>query len=73
MQFTVTLSRAPLGTVYAQFTVTDATGAAFQLSSGLFSADGRLHVLSAPLGGNHAAYPLRFSQVTLFTRCPRNG
>jgi hypothetical protein len=70
VQFTVTLSRAPLGPVYAQFTVTDATGAAFQLSSGLFSADGRLHVLSAPLGGNHAAYPLRFSQVTLFYTLP---
>src|SRR6202042_3067702 len=70
VQFTVTLSRAPLGAVYAPFTVTDATGAAFQLSSGLFSADGRLHVLSASLGGNHAAYPLRLSQVILFYTLP---
>jgi hypothetical protein len=63
--FTVTLSRAPLDSVTAQFTVTDATGAAFQLSSGLFSADGRPHVLTASLGGAGAAYPLRLSQVIL--------
>ncbi len=65
VEFTVTLSRAPLGAVYAQFTVTDATGAAFQLTSGLFPADGRPHVLTASLGGTEAAYPLRLSQVVL--------
>jgi hypothetical protein len=65
VQFTVTLSRAPLDSVSAQFTVTDATGAAFQLTSGLFSADGRPHVLTASLGGTDAAYPLRLSQVIL--------
>jgi hypothetical protein len=65
VQFTVTLSRAPLDSVSAQFTVTDATGAAFQLSSALFSADGRPHVLTAALGGTGAAYPLRLSQVIL--------
>jgi hypothetical protein len=70
VQFTVTLSRAPLGLVKAQFTVTDATGAAFQLSSGLFPADGRPHVLTASLGGAQAAYPLRLSQVTLFYTLP---
>ena len=70
VHFTVTLSRAPLGPVYAQFTVTDATGAAFQLSSALFSADGRPHVLTASLGGTGAAYPLRLSQVTLFYTLP---
>src|ERR1700733_7307450 len=70
VQFTVTLSRAPLGLVRAQFTVTDATGAAFQLSSGLFAADGRPHVLTASLGGAQAAYPLRLSQVTLFYTLP---
>jgi hypothetical protein len=70
VQFTVTLSRAPLGLVKAQFTVADATGAAFQLSSGLFPADGRPHVLTAPLGGARAAYPLRLSQVTLFYTLP---
>ena len=65
VKFTVTLSRAPLGAVYAQFTVTDATGAAFQLTSGLFPADGRPHVLTASLGGTDAAYPFRLSQVVL--------
>jgi ABC-type lipoprotein release transport system permease subunit len=63
--FTVTLSRAPLDSVTAQFTVTDRTGAAFQLSSALFTADGRPHVLTASLGGADAAYPLRLSQVIL--------
>jgi hypothetical protein len=70
VRFTVTLSRAPLDSVTAQFTVTDATGAAFQLSSALFSADGRPHVLTASLGGAHAAYPLRLSQVILFYTLP---
>ena len=70
VQFTVTLSRAPLDSVTAEFTVTDATGAAFQLSSGLFTADGRPHVLTASLGGTNAAYPLRLSQVTLFYTLP---
>jgi hypothetical protein len=70
IQFTVTLSRAPLDSVSAQFTVTDATGAAFQLSSALFSADGRPHVLTASLGGTDAAYPLRLSQVILFYTLP---
>ena len=70
VQFTVTLSRAPLDSVTAQFEVTDATGAAFQLSSGLFSADGRPHLLTASLGGADAAYPLRLSQVTFFYTLP---
>jgi hypothetical protein len=70
VQFTVTLSRAPLDSVSAQFTVTDATGAAFQFSSALFSADGRPHVLTASLGGTDAAYPLRLSQVILFYTLP---
>jgi hypothetical protein len=70
VQFTVTLSRAPLDLVSAQFTVTDATGAAFQLSSALFPADGRRHVLTASLGGTDAAYPLRLSQVILFYTLP---
>ena len=70
VQFTVTLSRAPLDSVTAEFTVADATGAAFQLSSGLFTADGRPHVLTASLGGTDAAYPLRLTQVTLFYTLP---
>ena len=71
VQFTATLSRGvPLGAVTAQFTVTDATGASFQLLSPPFPADGRPHVLTASLGGTHAAYPLRLSQVTVFYTLP---
>jgi len=70
VQLTVTLSRAPLDSVTAQFTVTDANGAAFQLSSGAMYADGRPHTLSASLGGANAAYPLRLSQVVLFYTLP---
>jgi hypothetical protein len=70
VKLTVTLSRAPIGLVSAQFTVTDATGAAFQLSSALFSADGRPHVLAASLGGTGAAFPLRISQVILSYTMP---
>ena len=70
VQFTITLSRAPLDSVTAQFTVTDATGAAFQLASGLIYADGHPHTLTASLGGTDAAYPLRLSQVILFYTLP---
>jgi FtsX-like permease family len=71
IQLTATLSRAPLGPVTAQFTVTDATGTAFQLAaSAPFSADGRPHVLTASLGGAHAAYPLRLRQVVLSYTLP---
>jgi hypothetical protein len=71
ISFTVTLSRAPLGSVTAQFTISDATGAAFQLaSSAPFAADGRPHVVTASLGGAHAAYPLRLSQVVLSYTLP---
>jgi hypothetical protein len=70
VHFTVTLSSAPLDQVTAQFTVSDATGAAFQLSSGFFKADGRPHTLTASLGGTDAVYPLRLTQVTLFYTLP---
>jgi len=70
IQFTVTLSRARLGPVYAQFTVADATGAAFQFQSAPFFADGRRHVLTASLGGADAAYPLRLGRVILFYTLP---
>jgi len=70
VQVTVTLSPAPLDSVTAQFTVTDATGAAFQLSSAPFAADGRPHVLTALLSGTGAAYPLRLSQVVFYYTMP---
>src|SRR6202044_3810087 len=46
------------------------TATAFHATSALFSADGRPHVLTASLGGTHAAYPLRLSQVILFYTLP---
>ena len=70
VRFTAALSRAPLGTVTAQFTVTDAAGAAFVLPAVPLPADGRPHLLTAPLGGTGAAYPLRLSQVSLSYTLP---
>ncbi len=66
IDLTATLSRAPLGTVTAVFTVTDADGAAFQLPvPSPLPADGRPHVLAVPVDGAHIAYPLRLTQVAL--------
>ena len=66
IQLVATLSRAPLGSVTALLTVTDAAGGSFQLPlSGALPADGRPHPLTASLGGTAAAYPLRLTQLTL--------
>jgi hypothetical protein len=66
---TAVLSRAGtaggLGPASVTATVTDATGAAYQLGLGTLPADGRAHRLSAPLGGRHVAYPLRLAQLTV--------
>ena len=68
---TATLSRAPLGTVSAVFTVTDAAGDAFQIpATSALPADGTPHLLTAPLGGAAVAYPLRLTQVTLSYTLP---
>jgi hypothetical protein len=68
---TAALSPAPLGTVTAVFTVTDAAGDSFQLAAtGSLPADGKPHLLTAPLGGTGAAYPLRLTQVTLSYTLP---
>jgi hypothetical protein len=70
---TATLSRAPLAAVTAVLTVIDADGAAFQLPAREpLPADGRPHVLSAPLSGAGIAYPLRLDQVTLSYTMPEN-
>ena len=53
-----------LGAVTAVVTVTDATGASYQIPAGTLPADDRPHVLTAPLGGSRASYPLRLTQVT---------
>jgi ABC-type antimicrobial peptide transport system permease subunit len=71
VDLTATLSPVPIGPVTAEFTVTDADGAAFQLSAQApLPADGRPHVLTVPLGGTDAAYPLRIAQVTLTYTLP---
>jgi hypothetical protein len=49
----------------ATLTVTDATGAAYQLALGALPADGRPHRLSASLGGRDVSYPLRLAQLTV--------
>src|SRR6185437_8359923 len=71
VDLTATLSPAPIGPVTAEFTVTDADGAAVQLSAQApLPADGRPHVLTVPLGGTNVAYPLRIAQVTLAYTLP---
>ncbi len=72
--FTATLSRANLGPVTAVLTVTDANGAAYQLpATAPLPADGRPHVLTAPLGGSDVAYPLRLIQVVLSYTMPETS
>jgi hypothetical protein len=56
---------AGLGTAAVAATVTDATGAAYQLGLGTLPGDGRPHQLSAPLGGRRVSYPLRLAQLTV--------
>jgi hypothetical protein len=68
---TATLSPAPLGTVTAAFTVTDAKGDTFQIAAtGALPADGKPHLLTVPVGGTGAAYPLRLTQVALAYTVP---
>ena len=53
-----------IGAVTVLVTITDASGAAYQLPAGTLPADGRPHVLTAPLGGSRVSYPLRLAQVS---------
>jgi FtsX-like permease family len=69
VRLTVTVSpiepRSPRpGLVTALVTITDASGSSFQIATNSFTADGRPHLLTAPLGGPRVAYPLRLTQVT---------
>ncbi len=59
-----------LAPVTVTVTVADSTGDMYQLSAGTLPADGRQHVLSAPLGGATAAYPLRLVQIALTYQMP---
>jgi FtsX-like permease family len=64
IELTATLSQAPLSPFVAQVTVIDAKGAAYQIPAGTLPADGRPHVLTAPLGGTRASFPVRLSQIS---------
>ena len=67
IQLTATLTGAGrrLGAVTATVTITDATGAAYQIPAGTLPADGRPHLLTASLGGTRPSYPLRLTQLSL--------
>jgi hypothetical protein len=75
VRFTATLGPpAPLGPVIVTLTILDHTGSAYQIVAGTLVADGRPHVLAAPLGGDHASYPLRLVAITAaFALPPRQG
>jgi hypothetical protein len=53
-----------LGAVTVLVTITDSAGAGYQIPLGTLPADGRPHVLTAPLGGTKVSYPLRLTQVS---------
>ena len=53
-----------LGAVTVLVTITDSAGAGYQIPLGTLPADGRPHVLTAPLGGTRVSYPLRLMQVS---------
>jgi hypothetical protein len=55
---------AQLGPVAVTLTVLDRTGSAYQVPAGTLAADGRPHLLTASLGGDKAAYPLRVAAIT---------
>ena len=65
---------APLGPVTVTLTILDQTGSAYQIVAGTLVADGRPHLLVAPLGGDRASYPLRVVAITAaFAVPPRQG
>jgi ABC-type antimicrobial peptide transport system permease subunit len=55
---------AQLGPVTVTLTILDRTGSAYQIVAGTLVADGRPHLLVAPLGGDQARYPLRVAAIT---------
>jgi hypothetical protein len=55
-------------------TVLDASGIAYQLPAGTLPADGRPHLLTARLGGDHASFPLRLISISIAYPMPgRSG
>jgi hypothetical protein len=64
---------AQLGPVTVTLTILDRTGAAYQIAAGTLVADGRPHLLVAPLGGEQARYPLRVAAITATFLLPLRG
>jgi hypothetical protein len=64
---------AQLGPVTVTLTILDQTGAAYQIAAGTLLADGRPHLLVAPLGGDQARYPLRVAAITATFGLPSRG
>ncbi len=61
-----TVLAAQIGPVTVTLTVLDQTGSAYQIvAAGTLVADGRPHLLVAPLGGEQASYPLRVAAITV--------
>ena len=75
IRLTATLGpAAQVGPVTVTLTILDQTGSAYQIVDGTLVADGRPHLLVAPLGGEPASYPLRLVAITVaFTLPPRQG
>jgi FtsX-like permease family len=61
---------AGLGVASAVVTIADATGATYQIAAGTLPVDGRPHVVTAPLSGGQASYPLRLIQLTFSYTLP---
>jgi hypothetical protein len=61
---------AAIGAVTVLATITDSAGAAYQVPAGTLPADGRPHVLTAPLGGTRVSYPLRLTQLSVSYTLP---
>jgi ABC-type antimicrobial peptide transport system permease subunit len=62
---------ARLGPITVTLTILDQAGAAYQIVAGTLAADGRPHLLAAPLGGDRARYPLRVAAITATFPLPR--
>jgi hypothetical protein len=84
VQFTATLGAASaagpltgfasqLGPVTVTVSILDRTGASYQITAGTVAADGRPHLLVAPLGGEQARYPLRVTAIMATFLLPLNA
>lgn len=66
VQLTARLTRAAIAQSLLLLQVTDAAGIGYQVVAGSLPADGRPHLLTAPVAaGGHADYPLRITGFSL--------